>query len=223
MAFELRARPSENGSVQAPAGRRPPLIILRASLSSGVQTFNLDIEDTEEVVERFLEHTKAVGKGVQGLRAIFGRVREARIEMSKAEHLLSYSLISLITSKPLASSGQSPHIRGTMEDERGRGRSFTDGIRLWLIEWAEIEAQIQGEGMYERRRSMALQKTAETLQVVADLYDDHTTPHPHRSSIILKLLRLEIAFFNTFFRTTPAVDLRTRAIDISALSAQHRG
>lgn len=40
--------------------------------------FNIDAEDAEDAVDRFATHTKAVGKGVQGLRNIFGRVREAR-------------------------------------------------------------------------------------------------------------------------------------------------
>lgn len=40
--------------------------------------FNLDAEDAEDAVNHFATHTKAVGKGVQGLRNIFGRVREAR-------------------------------------------------------------------------------------------------------------------------------------------------
>ena len=41
--------------------------------------FNLDAEDASDAVERFDNHTRAVGKGVQGLRNIFGRVREARV------------------------------------------------------------------------------------------------------------------------------------------------
>lgn len=41
--------------------------------------FNLDLEDAEEAITKFSTHTRAVGKGVQGLRNIFGRVREARI------------------------------------------------------------------------------------------------------------------------------------------------
>ena len=82
--------------------------------------FNLDLEDAEDTLHCFQTHTKAVGKGIQRLRNVFGRVRESRIgsflslhsssknsclstEMSKAERLLSYSLLSLITSKPLTS------------------------------------------------------------------------------------------------------------------------
>jgi sorting nexin-9/18/33 len=41
--------------------------------------FNLDTEDAADALDRFDTHTRAVGKGVQGLRNIFGKVREARI------------------------------------------------------------------------------------------------------------------------------------------------
>jgi sorting nexin-9/18/33 len=41
--------------------------------------FNLDSEDAAEAVDRFETHTRALGKGVQGLRSIFTRVREARL------------------------------------------------------------------------------------------------------------------------------------------------
>jgi len=41
--------------------------------------FNVDAEDAAEAADRFYNHTQAVGKGVQELRNIFGRVREARV------------------------------------------------------------------------------------------------------------------------------------------------
>ena len=41
--------------------------------------FNVDLEDADEAVKSFKRHTRAVGKGVQSLRNVFGRVREARI------------------------------------------------------------------------------------------------------------------------------------------------
>ncbi|KAF9467849.1 hypothetical protein BDZ94DRAFT_1155100 [Collybia nuda] len=125
--------------------------------------FNVDAEDAEDVVDRFATHTKAVGKGVQGLRNIFGRVREARTEMSKAERLLAYSLLSLITSKPLASA---PMTGITEEDEqyntKGKGLLNEDGAWCWR------------EGCRDcLKLTKAMQKTSETLQNVADLYDDH--------------------------------------------------
>jgi sorting nexin-9/18/33 len=83
--------------------------------------FNVDVDEAEDVATSFQNYVRAVGKGVQGLRNIYGKVRESRIgehgsnsfivwnscatyiELSRAERLLSYSLLSLITSKPLSS------------------------------------------------------------------------------------------------------------------------
>jgi sorting nexin-9/18/33 len=84
--------------------------------------FNFDAEEATEAVNRFDVHTKAVDTGVQGLRNVFPQIRQARVgeqqscialawnadpmnrnlEMSKAERLLSYSLLSLISAKPIA-------------------------------------------------------------------------------------------------------------------------
>ena len=44
--------------------------------------FNVDADEASEAIERFVNHTRAVGKGVQGLRNIFGKVREARVGQS---------------------------------------------------------------------------------------------------------------------------------------------
>jgi sorting nexin-9/18/33 len=41
--------------------------------------FNIDREDAEDALDRFDTHIKAVGRGVQGIRNIFGRTREARV------------------------------------------------------------------------------------------------------------------------------------------------
>ncbi|KAJ6588777.1 PX-domain-containing protein [Mycena capillaripes] len=125
--------------------------------------FNVDAEDAAEAVDRFDTHTRAIGKGVQGLRNIFGRVRDARVEMSKAERLLSYSLLSLITSKPLASAP----VTGASEEEedynaKGKGLLNEDGAWCWR------------EGCTDcLKLTKAMQKTSEALQSVADLYDDH--------------------------------------------------
>ncbi|KAJ7634712.1 hypothetical protein FB45DRAFT_472573 [Roridomyces roridus] len=125
--------------------------------------FNVDAEDAEAAVERFDTHTRAVGKGVQGLRSIFGKVREARVEMSKAERLLSYSLLALITSKPLAAAP----VTGASEEEedynaKGKGLLNDQGAWCWR------------EGCQDcLKMTKAMQKTAEAMQNVADLYDDH--------------------------------------------------
>ena len=54
--------------------------------------FNFDIQDASETIERFDNHVRAVGKGVQGLRNTFNRVREARI--GRRSHLFKYSSIT---------------------------------------------------------------------------------------------------------------------------------
>jgi len=106
--------------------------------------FNLDLEDASESVERFERHIKAVGKGVQGLRGMFSCFRAARLgefynllycfvltwndlEMSKYQRLLSYSLLSLITSTPLASAPQQPNGL-THEDEEEEEDTSRKGL-----------------------------------------------------------------------------------------------
>ena len=41
--------------------------------------YNLDPEELAETANRFANHTRAVGKGVQGLRNIFSQIRQARV------------------------------------------------------------------------------------------------------------------------------------------------
>lgn len=60
------------------------------------------------------------------------------VEMSRAERLLSYSLLALITSKPLASaSATTPEEEGEDEDEtlpltdKGKGAMNADGAWCW--------------------------------------------------------------------------------------------
>jgi sorting nexin-9/18/33 len=110
--------------------------------------FNLDADDAASTVDCFETHTRAVGKGVQGLRNIFGQVRQARIgepplisydssltisqEMSKAERLLSYSLLSLITGKALASAPMTGLSEDdTLSNPKGKGIVSSDGAWCW--------------------------------------------------------------------------------------------
>ncbi|EPQ52264.1 PX-domain-containing protein [Gloeophyllum trabeum ATCC 11539] len=126
--------------------------------------FNLDAEDAADAVERFDVHTRGVGKGVQTLRNIFGQVREARLEMSKAERMLSYALLSLITSKPLASAPTTGI--SELDEEEGnfkvKGMLNDEGAWCWRDGCRDC-----------LKLTKAMQKTSETLQNVADLYDDH--------------------------------------------------
>ncbi|KAG6919790.1 hypothetical protein DXG01_000290 [Tephrocybe rancida] len=125
--------------------------------------FNVDADDAQETVDRFETHTKAVGKGVQGLRNIFGRVREARVEMSTAERLLSYSLLSLITSKPLASAPMTGvNEEDDLYDVKSKGLLNEDGAWCWREDCQDC-----------LKLTKAMQKTAETIRVIADSYDDH--------------------------------------------------
>lgn len=136
----------------------------------------------------------------------------ANTEMSKAERLLSYSLISLITSKPLAATSQSPHIPGIAEedeDEDSDSSSPPDSLNTKTHVKYKGKGLINEDGAWCWREgcreclslSKSIQRTAETLQNVADLYDDHVcnlflslphlislrlsgTPHPTRNTRI---------------------------------------
>jgi len=97
--------------------------------------------------------------------------------MSKAERLLSYSLLSLITTKPIAtlpSAGvttreedfyfQSDREELGESEEHPKAKGYVNEQGAWC--WRE--------GCEDcLKLTSALQKTGETLQSVADLYDDH--------------------------------------------------
>ncbi|KAI0701080.1 hypothetical protein BC835DRAFT_1265507 [Cytidiella melzeri] len=125
--------------------------------------YNFDSEEAAETVHKFAAHVQAVGQGVQNLRTIFGKVREVGIEMSKAQRLLAYALLSLITSKPLAATSvQNVPEEAEHEDDWSNGHMNSDGAWCWR------------EGCIEcLKLTKAMQKTSDVLQTVADLYDDH--------------------------------------------------
>ncbi|KAH9174915.1 hypothetical protein EDB89DRAFT_421059 [Lactarius sanguifluus] len=142
--------------------------------------FNFDPDEAAETVNRFEVHTRAVDSGVQGLRNIFAQIRQARVEMSKAERLLSYSLLSLITTKPIATLPSA----GVMTREEDT-YSQSDLEEIATNEEDKPAKTVNGyvneqgawcwrEGCEDcLKLTKALQKTSETLQNVADLYDDH--------------------------------------------------
>jgi len=41
--------------------------------------FNIDVYDAVEVIDMFNKHIRAVGRGIQGLRNVFGQVRDTRL------------------------------------------------------------------------------------------------------------------------------------------------
>ncbi|KAI0261246.1 hypothetical protein BC834DRAFT_830596 [Gloeopeniophorella convolvens] len=142
--------------------------------------FNFDPEEATEAVDRFDVHTRAIDTGVQGLRNVFVQTRQARLEMSKAERLLSYSLLSLITTKPIAtipSAGVT--IREEEPDDLPEPEELITNFERKPKKKAKGYVNEQGAWCWREncedclKLTKALQKTSETLQNVADLYDDH--------------------------------------------------
>ncbi|PVG01410.1 PX-domain-containing protein [Serendipita vermifera] len=129
--------------------------------------FNLDVDEAAETVEKFNRHVKAVGKGVQGLRGMFGNLRQARVDLARYQRLLSYSILSLITSTPL-SKAAAPSSTNTIDEEEEEedtsraGLLNNQGAWCWKDQCDEC-----------LRLTKAMQKTAETLQAVADLQEDN--------------------------------------------------
>ncbi|KAH9478454.1 Sorting nexin-33 [Psilocybe cubensis] len=182
--------------------------------------FNVDLEDAEEAINAFQNHARAVGKSVQGLRSVFGRIREARIEMSKAERLLSYSLLSLITSKPMAASS-APGTTRDEEDASGhstttaaaaekmKGLNNSDGAWCWRENCADC-----------LKLTKAVQKTSETLQTVANLYDGHARRTQLATHESLKLMAHPSSLYESVITTHKSTLSRYReAVGISNKSA----
>ena len=115
--------------------------------------------------------------------------------MSKAERLLSYSLLSLISAKPIAtlpSAGvttreedlyfQSDQEELSESQEPKKAKGYVNEQGAWC--WREgCEGMPLHRACFRTLHDLtpsdclkltkALQKTSETLQSVADLYDDH--------------------------------------------------
>jgi sorting nexin-9/18/33 len=103
--------------------------------------------------------------------------------MSKAERMLSYSLLSLITGKALASAPMT----GLSEDDAlssPKGKGIVNSAGAWC--WREGCAGTAGYSKCSSglalsgykdclKLSKAMQKTSEMLQKTADLYDDHVS------------------------------------------------
>lgn len=120
--------------------------------------------------------------------------------MSKAERLLSYSLLSLITSKPLAS-GQSPHIPGIAEEDEDEDESITNSPST---NTSRSKHRFKGKGLMNEdgawcwregcqeclSLTKSIQRTSETLQSVADMYDDHVCVIPQYFTVRMELMNL---------------------------------
>ncbi|PPQ66553.1 hypothetical protein CVT24_007118 [Panaeolus cyanescens] len=171
--------------------------------------FNVDLEDSENALQSFHNHTRAVGKGVQALRSIFGKVREARVEMSKAERLLSYSLLGLITSKHLAS----PGTPGTTDDDDAdfssnqaakadlKGLTNNDGAWCWRDNCPDCLSLTK-----------ATQRTSETLQTIANLYDGHARRTQLTTHESLKLMAHPTSLYESVTTTHKSTLTRYREV-----------
>lgn len=104
--------------------------------------------------------------------------------MSRAERLLSYSFLSLITSRSFASA--STAIVEEEEDEilsstdKGKGTMNSDGAWCWREGCiGELKGCISGRlwslmnPLDCLKLTKSMQKAADALQSVADVYDDH--------------------------------------------------
>ncbi|KIJ36730.1 hypothetical protein M422DRAFT_179049 [Sphaerobolus stellatus SS14] len=88
--------------------------------------------------------------------------------MSNAQRLLSYGLLSLITSTPIAGGTPAPGLR---EEEEDDNNSSTKGLVNSEGAWCWRE-ECEGTRIDCLKLTKSLQKTADTLQTVADLHDD---------------------------------------------------
>ncbi|KAF8521008.1 hypothetical protein JB92DRAFT_2807841 [Gautieria morchelliformis] len=172
--------------------------------------FNLDAEDAVETVDRFQNHVKAVDKSVQSLRGIFQKVRDTRLEMSNVQRLFSYGLLSLITSTPIAGGSSTPGIGKVDEDDEEnhtrKGLMNDEGAWCWQEECEDC-----------LKLTKALQKTAETLQSVADLHDDSARRRQLASHETLKDLAHPSALYASVVETHRATLARYKeAVHVDA-------
>ena len=109
--------------------------------------------------------------------------------MSNVQRLLSYGLLSLITSTPIAGGNPTPGLGEDDEDEDESSHSSRKGLMddegawcwrqecegryddvLWVVNYFRRGLSFHHPECLKLTK--ALQKTAETLQSVADIHDD---------------------------------------------------
>ncbi|KAJ3565647.1 hypothetical protein NP233_g7501 [Leucocoprinus birnbaumii] len=136
--------------------------------------FNLDVDDAKEAGEGFSMHIKSVKRSVQGLRGIFGKAREARVEMAKLERGLGYAILSMITAPRSEDHGEANGFASDDEDnmgvnkDKGKDSERVKGVVNSLGAWCWHEDCKECLHL-----TKGLQKLSDTLQSIADLYDDH--------------------------------------------------
>ncbi|KAI0078645.1 PX-domain-containing protein [Panus rudis PR-1116 ss-1] len=161
LTFFLGCESDSEWRTQYPTYLSPPSLLPPSTFYTNVYhpAYNVDADEASSTLEKFVAHTKAVGRAVQEWRGVMGAVRGVGLEMSKAQRLLSYTLLGLITSNPLLPSSSSLDGR---DGNEGRGLMNKSGAWCWREGCRECLHLTKG-----------IQKTAEVLQSVADLYDDH--------------------------------------------------
>ncbi|KAL5499175.1 hypothetical protein ACEPAH_1693 [Sanghuangporus vaninii] len=179
--------------------------------------FQIDLEDALDVSERFANHTHAVAQGVQHMRGMFTKgVRQARVEMANAERMLGYEFLGLITGRLANGSGsaadddkgeeeeedasvspsRSPNGRTKQNCKQNKGLQNVDGAWCWREECPEC-----------LRFTKCMQKTAETLQGVADLYDNHARRTMLETEDSLK----DVAYPNVIY--APVLDIHRQTLE----------
>ncbi|KAJ3561821.1 hypothetical protein NP233_g9963 [Leucocoprinus birnbaumii] len=152
--------------------------------------FNLDVDDAKEAGEGFSAHVKSIKRSVQGLRGVFGKAREARVEMAKLERGLGYAILGMITAPHSEDHGEANGFTSDDEDamgaSKGKGkeseqiRGVVNSSGAWC--WREDCKGGEIDSLYLTLNTQiveclhltrGLQKLSDTLQSVADLYDDH--------------------------------------------------
>ena len=179
--------------------------------------FQIDLEDAPDVSERFANHTHAVAQGVQHMRGMFTKsVRQARVEMANAERSLGYEILGLLNGRLGSGSGlnadeeeeeeeeewegspsRSPNRRMRRREKQRKGIQNTEGAWCWREECSGKLSFVLIDDQTENfvdclRLTKCMQKTAETLQGVADLYENHV------SQCLCPLNKLSLPFIHLF-------------------------
>lgn len=148
--------------------------------------FNIDFEDASIASSTFSTHISAVSRSVQGLRSMFTKVRESRLDIARTERGFGYALLGMIT-RPREDRGLQ---RDEEEDESerndysGRGVVNKDGAWCWRENckgtYMPLSSSIkQGKISLHNSECVNLtkgfKKFSEALHFIADLYDDHVS------------------------------------------------
>jgi len=179
-------------------------------------SYALDLDECKETGERFAQHVSTIGSNMQRLRSIFGRVREGRAESAASLRMFAYSVLGLITSQSVDgpdASNYEPFLEQGQDtfDSSSKNRGHVNNQNAWC--WRDNCPQCLG-------LTIALQKTAESLQHVASLYDSSAnqrqfTIHEHLKDCshplplyepILDIHRGALANYRDFTQTPPGDD-----------------